>query len=509
MTPNAFGPFRPLEQIGAGGLGPVFRALPSHTDCPVALKVFSLGLHSDRLGRLLNELEVLVSSNLDHLNIATPLAAGTSGASAYLAQELATGDSLDVVRRERLIVAPADVARLAADIAGTLDWAAAAGLVHGRLNPRDVLISPDGVRVTGLGIARALEQLDVRVSPRDPYAAPERIAWLPWDSRADVFSLAAMMFELLWGRGISGLGRAAVDNVGELSGADMRMLRRVFAQGLAADAADRFESATDFAAALECACAPALSMTPAIRRKPLTITGASSLPNTPETVAPGVTPLVTLELHLAEDNAAVPVIETLDSAEEQPTPLLRLAVEPSATAKEPATELPLVLILQTTTPRESAPLSHITALAESIETEASVAPNEEPMVASCEEEIAPPVVAPPTTIDPIAAAAMEEMAALWKTPDPAMSVGLIPPPATPSPRGYSPWWAVAAGPALGAALGYLLVPTFDRYRGEPTQHDIHQPQQASISGLEYQPDAFPELDRGQDDSGGRAGRLPR
>lgn len=266
MAPESFGPFRTVQQIGAGALGPVFRARQPDTSCLVAVKLLSLGLRDERLHQLFAQLNALIPLSLDHFNIATPLAVGISGASVYLAQELAAGDPLEHLQRDRLAVRAVDVAQLTAEIASALDFAAAAGVVHGRLNPRDVLVSAPGIRVTGFGVARALEHIHVDAPLREPYAAPERLLRGPWGARADTFSLAAMMFELLWGRRPAGTGEQAVQGTEEIAGTNLRLLRTAFAQALAADPADRFATAGEFATHVKIACAPELSLTGGSKR---------------------------------------------------------------------------------------------------------------------------------------------------------------------------------------------------------------------------------------------------
>jgi hypothetical protein len=137
-------------------------------------------------------------------------------------------------------------------LAGALDNAASVGIEHGALHPRDVLVSDDEVRVTGLGIARALERIGVPAPVRRPYTAPERSAG-PWDRRADVFSLAALAHELLWGRRVTGLGETAAAALTELDGGNLSVLRAVFARGLAEEPNGRFDTALQFAAALDAA----------------------------------------------------------------------------------------------------------------------------------------------------------------------------------------------------------------------------------------------------------------
>jgi serine/threonine protein kinase len=248
--PDAFGPFRVLHQVGAGALGPVFRAYDSDRSRLVAVKVFQLDLPPERVHRLVAELETLVAAELTHPAIAAPLATGTDGIVVYLVQEYVAADSLDVVMSDHGLASPGDPLRVAAQLAAALDFAAAVNVHHGVLHPRDVLISPDDARLTGLGVAGAIEKAGVAAQLRRPYTAPERIAGGAWDRRADVFSLAALVHEMLWGRRLTAIGEEAALALTELPGSDLAGLRAAFACALAAKPTDRFETAHEFAEAL-------------------------------------------------------------------------------------------------------------------------------------------------------------------------------------------------------------------------------------------------------------------
>jgi serine/threonine-protein kinase len=221
------------------------------TDHVVAIKVFRLDLPPERVHQLVAELEKLIVANLAHPGIAAPIATGISGVSAYLAQEFAEADSLDVVVRDYGPAPPPDAIRIVTELAGALDFAAVVNVTHGMLHPRDVLIAAEDVRLTGMGIAPALERIGVAVPTRRPYTAPERLGGGRWNRRADVFSLAAVMFELLFGRRIAGTGEQAREAVTEIAGANVRQLRAVFARALAEDAAERFDTALEFAEQLK------------------------------------------------------------------------------------------------------------------------------------------------------------------------------------------------------------------------------------------------------------------
>lgn len=217
----------------------------------VAVKLFRLDLPPDRIHRLVAEFEKLIAAELTHPGIAAPIETGIAGTNAYLAQDYVAGESLDTSVRDRGPAPAVDALRVAAELAGALDFAAVVDVAHGALHPRDVLLSAGDSRLTGIGIARALEQVGGVVLMRRPYAAPERVAISPWNRRADIFSLAAVMHEMLWGRRIAAIGAQAADALTELPGGDLGRLRAAFARGLAEDPAERYETALEFAVALK------------------------------------------------------------------------------------------------------------------------------------------------------------------------------------------------------------------------------------------------------------------
>ena len=216
----------------------------------MAVKQFRLDLPPENAHRFVDALERLIAADLTHLGIAAPLAAGITENSPFLALDFVAAESFDVVTREYGSVPVAEALRLASQLGGALDFAAAVNVYHGALHPRDVLVSTDETRVTGLGIAQVLDSLGVASPVRRPYTSPERVAGAAWDRRADIFSLAALVFEMLFGRRVVGVGAFAAESVTPIDGADQRVLRAIFTRALAEEPAGRFDTALEFAGAL-------------------------------------------------------------------------------------------------------------------------------------------------------------------------------------------------------------------------------------------------------------------
>src|SRR5947208_7848020 len=232
FPPEAFGPFRVLHQIGAGTFGPVFRAYAPDGDRLVAVKVFRLDITSEQAAVLVRALEQLIARLSPDAALAAPIAAGLDGHSAYLATEYVVGDSLAATARH----APtplSDVVPIVEAVAGALDRSASLGVHHERLHPRDIIMSANGPRVTGVGVAEALSSIGITLPARSPYAAPE--------GPSDVYALAAITYELISGR------RMTPGGWDELSAEDGPELRNAFAAALAEDSRARPASAGGFA----------------------------------------------------------------------------------------------------------------------------------------------------------------------------------------------------------------------------------------------------------------------
>lgn len=244
-----------LHQIGAGGLGPVFRAFEPERDRLVAVKAFRLDLTPERVAELAAELQRLIDLGLAHPSIAAPIDAGVEGAVAYLAQEYVAAESLDVALRDDGPAPAADALRLITQLAGAIDVAAAVGVHHGALHPRDILVAPEEARITGFGVSAALAKVGVRIPVRRPYAPPEIIDGKPGSTEADVFALAAIAHELLTGRRIAGTGDQVASSLGDVAGFDRRSLRDVFSMALSPEPQLRHPTALSFAAELKSAAA--------------------------------------------------------------------------------------------------------------------------------------------------------------------------------------------------------------------------------------------------------------
>ena len=200
MTPQRIGPYQLLSLLGEGGFARVWHArqdepLPRE----VALKLLKPGMDSaDVLRRFQQELETL--ARMDHPHIARVLDAGrTADEHPYIVMELAEGaQPLTRWCEEQKLSQRARLA-LFLQLCDAVRHAHQNGVIHRDLKPANVLVSCSGqLKVIDFGIAQALAQpADGASLGTRGYTSPEQLEGKPVDTRADVFSLGAILSEML------------------------------------------------------------------------------------------------------------------------------------------------------------------------------------------------------------------------------------------------------------------------------------------------------------------------
>lgn len=247
VPPAAIGRFRVLHQVGAGTCGPVFRGTDPALDRAVAIKLFSLNFTPDRAAAVAAQLEDLVAQAPPLAAAVSPLAAGLHEQTPFLATSFAPGDSLDVALRQFGPAALEDLVPRLRALAVAMDAAAARGLLHGALHPRDVIVSEHDTVVTGLGVWPILLQAGVRLPARRPYRAPE-LTDASVSAAGDQFALAALAYEWMTGRRVPAL--FGVADMAPLPGADRDRMAQVFARALSTSPEDRYATCAEFVAAV-------------------------------------------------------------------------------------------------------------------------------------------------------------------------------------------------------------------------------------------------------------------
>jgi len=216
LTPGTkLGPYEITALIGAGGMGEVYRARDSRLKRDVAVKVLprALSLDADRLRRF--EQEALATAALNHPNILAVFDIGTSDGSPYAVSELLEGETL----RDRLRSGPIPVRKAldyALQIAHGLAAAHEKAIVHRDLKPENLFVTKDGrVKILDFGLAK-LTQAEPSahtslatvshgteagmVLGTAGYMSPEQVRGLSLDTRSDIFSFGAILYEMLSGK---------------------------------------------------------------------------------------------------------------------------------------------------------------------------------------------------------------------------------------------------------------------------------------------------------------------
>ena len=199
--------YRILEQIGAGGMGVVYRAHDERLDRDVALKVLSPALADDRdfLARFRREARTL--SKLNHPNIATVHDFDSDDGTSFLVMEFIRGPGLANKVRSGP-VPEKEVVRLGLQLLNGLCAAHAEGIIHRDLKPGNLRETLDGrLKILDFGLARTLHSdLDVTQSLATsgavgtlPYMAPEQLRGENVDARTDLYSVGVVLYELATG----------------------------------------------------------------------------------------------------------------------------------------------------------------------------------------------------------------------------------------------------------------------------------------------------------------------
>ncbi len=173
VPPAAFGRYRVLHQLGAGSLGPVFRGEDPDSGHSVIINAVGLKLSAERARQIVNGLAGLGDRLPSQGVVAGIVDAGLHGDVPYYVTPFVPGDSLDAALREYGPAAMVDALPRLRALAEALDAAAAFGIWHGALQPRDIIVSADDTALVGLGVAPVIEQAGVKLPVRPPYTAPE------------------------------------------------------------------------------------------------------------------------------------------------------------------------------------------------------------------------------------------------------------------------------------------------------------------------------------------------
>ena len=270
------GRYKIVGELGRGAMGIVLKAQDPAIGRMIAIKSIRWGELTDESERerLRERLfrEAQSAGILSHPNIVTIYDISDEGETAYIFMELVNGPSLEKMLRAEQAPDKETLLSLLRQTALALDYAHKRGIVHRDVKPANIMVHEDGsAKITDFGIAKIVSQNMTRagtIMGTPSYMSPEQIQGTEITGRADQFSLAVIAYEILTGEkpfNAEYLPTLLFKIVREVPAAPHRLnatlspeVEPVLRKALSKDPEDRYETCSDFIAALAAACAESL-----------------------------------------------------------------------------------------------------------------------------------------------------------------------------------------------------------------------------------------------------------
>jgi hypothetical protein len=270
------GPYEILSPLGAGGMGEVYRAKDTRLDRTVAIKILPAEVTSNPNSRQRFEREAKTISSLNHPNICVLYDIGHQDGVDYIVMECLEGETL-AKRLERGALPTDQALKYGAQIAQALHKAHRNGIVHRDLKPGNLMLTPAGAKLLDFGLAKELVPLGnlatlTTARPTSPgtqegtivgtfqYMSPEQVEGKEVDGRSDIFSLGAVLYEMLTGhRAFTGKTQLSVasailerepEPLTKVKPLTSPALERVVERCLAKNPDERWQTACDLASEL-------------------------------------------------------------------------------------------------------------------------------------------------------------------------------------------------------------------------------------------------------------------
>jgi eukaryotic-like serine/threonine-protein kinase len=268
LTGTTVGRFLIRARLGAGGMGEVYRADDTRLKRTVALKRIAPDMQADERYRRYLRKEAELASGLSDPHIAAVHDLFEEKGQLFLVMEYVEGQTLRQKLSEALPIAESlGIARQCAEAVAA---AHARGILHRDLKPENIVVNPAGqVKILDFGVAKRLPRADefatldtlatqpAGLSGTPPYMAPEVLQEKEADTRADIFSLGVICYEMLSGKNpfrapsfVETCDRILHKQPTPLHDTDARIpeeLDRVVGKAMVKDPTDRYASAADLA----------------------------------------------------------------------------------------------------------------------------------------------------------------------------------------------------------------------------------------------------------------------
>ena len=272
LADRELGPYRLIREIGSGGMGVVYEAEDTRLQRRVAVKLLPPELSRDRGAKQRFRREARAASALDDPNICTVHDIGECDGQLYIVMAYYEGETL----KERLARGPlpeSEARQVAIEVARALARAHEAGIVHRDIKPANVMLTRRGkVKVLDFGIAKIRGDATLTRTGSSlgtpAYMSPEQARGEPVDGRTDVWSLGALLYEMLAGRRpfpgdderavLSAIQSRKPEPLDRIRPEVSAALARTVAKALAKDPAERHANGTELLADLESDSLPGL-----------------------------------------------------------------------------------------------------------------------------------------------------------------------------------------------------------------------------------------------------------
>jgi eukaryotic-like serine/threonine-protein kinase len=266
MVPFKLSHYRVEEQIGAGGMGVVYRAHDEQLERDVAIKILPTGSLADEGARKRFRKEALALAKLNHPNIATVYEFGSEDGTDFLVTEYIAGATLD----DKLSSGPLpadEVVRLGIQLTDGLAAAHERGIVHRDVKPANLRLTSDGrLKILDFGLSQlmphvsetltAMETASNEISGTFPYMAPEELQGKKSDASGDIWSAGVVLYEMATGKRpfpqtnpsllIKAILNESPELPSEVNPEIPEKLDRVILKALAKDPKVRYRSASEF-----------------------------------------------------------------------------------------------------------------------------------------------------------------------------------------------------------------------------------------------------------------------
>ncbi|HEU4366378.1 MAG TPA: protein kinase, partial [Candidatus Krumholzibacteria bacterium] len=196
-------PYRILSKLGKGGMGEVYLAEDSTLGRRVAIKFLPAPVAADDGAIARFQREARAAASLEHPGIVSVHHAGSFQGRPYIVMALAEGRTLDAILADGPLVTER-IASIARQVADALTAAHRAGVVHRDIKPSNIIVDADGhARILDFGLAK-LEGAETLTADHSTlgtarYMSPEQVRGEETDARTDLFSLGAILYEMLAG----------------------------------------------------------------------------------------------------------------------------------------------------------------------------------------------------------------------------------------------------------------------------------------------------------------------